>query len=260
MYATRDIASAIYRHDVLKADLNLYVTGQEQTLHFQQVFEVLKKMGFDWAESCHHISFGLYRFKDIGKMSTRKGNVIHLEDVLNRAIDTIQKVIDQKNPELVDRKKIAEQVGVGAVIFNDLLNDRTKNVEFDWDRALSFEGDSGPYVQYVVVRCKSILRKYNRNLPNKFDVELESPEERELMLKLLSLDEVLVQSFKGFKPHILANYLLDVCRVYNQFYHKCRILDQEESLANARAKLVEATEVILIQGLKILNIQNPEFM
>ena len=260
LYATRDIASAIYRREELKADLNLYVVGQDQTLHFQQIFEVLHKMGYDWAEGCHHISFGMYRFKDIGRMSTRKGNVIHLEDVINKAIDSINGIIEQRNPNLKDKAKVAEQVGIGAVIFNDLVNDRTKNVDFNWERALSFEGDSGPYVQYVVVRCKSILRKYNKSLAQKFEVELTTPEERELTLRLLALDEVLQLSFKSFKPHILANYLLEVCRIFNQFYHKCRIIDQEEGLAASRAKLVEATEKVLTQGLSVLNIETPEEM
>ncbi|MCB9026813.1 MAG: arginine--tRNA ligase [Bdellovibrionaceae bacterium] len=260
LYATRDLASAIYRREVLKADLNLYVVGQDQTLHFQQIFEVLKKMGYEWAEDCHHISFGMYRFKDMGRMSTRKGNVIHLEDVLNKAISSIKKVIEEKNPNLKDKDLVARQVGVGAVIFNDLVNDRTKNVDFDWERVLSFEGDSGPYVQYVAVRCKSILRKFNKKLPKCFSVELNSSEEHELIVRLLSFDEVLSLAFKNFKPHFLANYLLDLCRAFNQFYHKCRIIDQEQSLAESRAKLVEMTEAVLSQGLSILNIQCPDEM
>ena len=260
LYATRDLASAIYRHDILGADLNLYVVGQEQTLHFQQIFEVLQKMGYEWANQCHHISFGMYRFKDIGRMSTRKGNVIHLEDVLNKAIEMIKKLIDEKNPQLANKDLVAEQVGVGAVIFNDLVNERSKNVDFEWERALSFEGDSGPYVQYVVVRCRRVLKKFNKALPKEFAVELKSTEERELMLRLLTLDEILSSAFKNFKPHVVAHYLLEVCRTFNQFYQKCRILDQDLKITESRIKLVQITEAVLVQGLSILNIQCPEEM
>lgn len=260
LYATRDLASAIYRKQELGADLNLYVVGQDQSLHFKQVFAVLDKMGFAWHSDCHHINFGMYRFKDIGKMSTRKGTVVYLEDVLNRAIDTIKKVIEEKNPDLNDKEKVAKQVGIGAIIFNDLVNDRTKNVDFDWERALSFEGDSGPYVQYVGVRCKSILRKYGKVVSDQFLAPLSSPQEWDLMLKLVALDEVLMKSFESFKPHILANYLLDVCRSFNQFYHHCRILGEAESVEASRVVLVQATEKVLTKGLEVLNIECPNEM
>lgn len=260
LYATRDIASAIYRRNELKADLNLYVVGQDQTLHFQQVFEVLRRMGFDWADSCHHISFGMYRFKDIGRMSTRKGNVIHLEDVLDKAVQLISELIEQKNPNLKDKNKVAEQVGIGAVIFNDLLNDRVKNVDFDWDRAVSFEGDSGPYVQYVGVRCKSLLKKFGKELPSAFPVPLTESFERELIVKLLNYDEILRSAFRVFKPHLVANYLLEICKLFNHFYHSCRVLDQNEALSSSRALLVKVTERVLIEGMSVLNIECPDEM
>ncbi|MCB0343390.1 MAG: arginine--tRNA ligase, partial [Bdellovibrionales bacterium] len=260
LYATRDLASAIYRKEELGADLNLYVVGAEQTLHFKQVFKVLEKMGYEWAKDCHHVSFGMYRFKDVGKMSSRKGNVIFLEDVLRRAIDMVKEVIESKNPDLDDKDEVAKKVGVGAIVFNDLINDRVKNVDFDWDRVLDFEGDSGPYVQYVCVRCESILRKYGKAVPPSMPVDLDSSEERELVKILLSYPEILNVAFKGFKPNVLAHYLLDVCRAFNHFYHKCRVLGVEPEVEAARIALVSATLAVLKNGLKLLNIETPKAM
>jgi arginyl-tRNA synthetase len=262
LYATRDLASAIYRKNELKADLCLYVVGVDQTLHFKQVFKVLEKTGFDWAKECHHISFGLYRFKDGVKMSTRKGNVIFLEDILKQAIERTAEVIATKNPGLSseERAKIAQDVGVGAVIFGDLVFDRVKNVEFDWDRILSFEGDSGPYVQYMHVRCQSLLRKFGR-APNLSQVSpLIEKDERELVRLLMSYDETLEASFRGFKPNILAQYLLEVCGVFSRFYHNNRILGEAKDVEESRMALVAATQAVLKQGLNKLSIQAPDYM
>ncbi|MDX9731979.1 MAG: arginine--tRNA ligase [Bdellovibrionales bacterium] len=266
LYATRDIASAIYRKEELKADLCLYVVGVDQTLHFKQVFKVLELAGFDWSKECHHISFGLYRFKDGVKMSTRKGNVIFLEDILRQAIERTGEIIAAKNPSLSDgdRKQIAQDVGVGAVIFNDLSFDRVKNVEFDWERILSFEGDSGPYVQYMHVRCASLLRKYKEakgKTPRLKDVAvLSQPEERELVRLLLTYDEVLESAFATFKPNILAQYLLEVCAAFSRFYHGNRILGEAEDVESSRMALVFATKAVLQQGLKRLSVNAPEVM
>ncbi len=259
LYATRDIASALYRKEQLKADLNLYVVGVDQTLHFRQVFKVLEKMGYAWSKDCHHVSFGMYRFKE-GRMSTRKGNVIFLEDVLDRAIELVREVIEQKNPGLEDKEKVARQVGVGAIIFNDLANDRVKNVDFDWDQVLNFEGDSGPYVQYVHVRCLSLIRKYAGEIKKTIDVDLDSPEELELIRLLLTYQDVLRSSFTHFKPHILAGYLLDLCRQFSQFYAKHRILGEKPELEQARMTLVYACQQVLVNGLGVLNIPVPEYM
>jgi arginyl-tRNA synthetase len=266
LYATRDLASAIYRHDELHADLNLYVVGADQTLHFRQVFAVLNKLGFAWAKDCHHIGFGMYRFKDVGKMSTRRGHVIFLEDVLNQAVEQVERIIEQKNPTLADRALVAEQVGVGAIIFNDLVNDRVKNVDFDWTRVLDFEGDSGPYVQYCHVRCLSLLKKSGAAESDykMMSVPLESDEERELIRVLLNYQDVLAAAFNGYRPNVLAQYLLDICQAFNHFYHKHRILgltgEGADEIRNSRLALVSATQHILKSGLGVLNIQAPEAM
>lgn len=260
LYATRDLASAIYRMEELKADINLYVVGMDQTLHFRQIFSVLAKMGYPWAAHCHHIAFGMYRFKDIGRMSTRKGNVIFTEDVLSRAIEIVTQIIEQKNPHLTDKEIVARKVGVGAVVFNDLMNDRVKNVDFDWDRVLDFEGDSGPYVQYTYVRCASLLRKYNQEVSKNMTTNLESEEEQELIRQLLAYPEILKTAFKNYKPHTLAGYLLDICHLFSQFYSKHRILGAETSVESARMTLVWATQQVLFHGLKLLSIECPEAM
>jgi arginyl-tRNA synthetase len=259
LYATRDIASALYRMEELKADLNLYVVGMDQTLHFKQVFSVLKRMGYAWWNKCHHISFGMYRFKDVGKMSSRKGQIIRFEDLLNRAVEIVKDLMRQKNPNLPDFDKIAEQVAVGAIIFNDLVNDRVRDVEFDWDKALSFEGDSGPYLQYVHVRCQSMIQKYGLPLPDTV-VALTSDEERELIKCLMRYEDILRQSFQNFKPSILAGYLLDVAAAFNRFYHNHKIIGGDQALAPSRMALVSITQQVIRAGLKVLNIQSPMAM
>jgi arginyl-tRNA synthetase len=259
LYATRDLAAAIYRFHELKADLNLYVVGSEQNLHFKQVFSVLKRMGFAWAKNCHHISFGLYRFKDMGKMSSRKGQIIRLDELLTRALELTTQLISEKNPSLENRDKIAEKVAFGAIIFNDLINDRVRDVEFDWDKALSFDGDSGPYLQYVHVRCQSILNKYNKQLPETV-VALSSDEEKELLKVLLQYEAVLAQSFQIFKPNVLAAYLLNVASCFNKFYHNHRILGGESQFEASRIALVYITQQVIQSGLQVLNISAPEAM
>lgn len=259
LYATRDLASALYRMNELKADLSLYVVGVDQTLHFRQVFKVLEMMGYPWVDKMHHIAFGMYRFKD-AKLSTRKGNTIFLEDVFTRAIELVEEIIAKKNPDLANPKIVAKQVGLGAVVFNDLVNDRVKNVDFDWDRALDFEGDSGPYVQYCGVRCASLVRRYDKPVPENFSLDLTSPEELELMRCLLNYQDTLRNSFDNFKPHILAGYLIEVCHRFGAFYTKCRILGESDDIQAARMTLVQMVHIILEEGLRTLSIELPEAM
>ncbi len=260
LYATRDIASALYRMQELKCDVNLYVTGHEQKLHFSQIFSVLEKMGYKWVKDCHHISFGMYRFKNLGKISSRKGQVIRLDDVLNKAVEIVMKKITKKNLKLSNKNKIAEIVGVGAVVFNDLLNDRVKDVEFNWDKVTDFEGDSGPYVQYSIVRCKSILRKAKGVVPESM-VSLEHETEISLMNLLLEYEGILKLSFQTFKPNYLATYLLDVSKAFSSFYKNCPIISiKEKSLKKTRLFLVDSVLKVLVAGLGVLNIKAPDEM
>mgnify|MGYP000895619656 CR=1 FL=1 len=259
IYATRDLAAAIYRHEVQRADQILYVVGVDQTLHFRQIFRVLEMMGYDWAKDCHHVVFGQYRFKD-GKMSTRKGKVILAEDVIRQAIEMVRAMIDEKNPTLENKETIAKQVAAGAVVFNDLINDRVKNVDFDLDRAVSMEGDSGPYVQYTNVRCKSILRKYGKEIPKTFSRVLDTPEEQRLIFTLMQFEHVVRTAYRQFKPNVLAQYLLELCAQFSHFYHKNRILGEAGDVEASRICLVDATSQVLTEGLRLLNIPSPEVM
>ncbi len=259
LYATRDLASALYRMNELKADVNLYVVGVDQTLHFRQVFKVLGLMGYPWVDKLHHIAFGMYRFKDM-KLSTRKGNTIFLEDVFSRAIELVKDIIAKKNPDLANAPQVAKQVGIGAVVFNDLVNDRVKDVDFDWERALSFDGDSGPYVQYCGVRCASLVRKFGKPVPQTFSMDLTTPEELELLRTLLNYQDTLKNAFEHFKPHILAGYLIEVCHRFGAFYNKCRILGEGDELQAARMTLVQMVHAILEEGLNKLSIELPEAM
>lgn len=193
-------------------------------------------------------------------MSTRAGRVVLFEDVITQAIELVQKTIEEKNPGLENKDTVAKQVALGAVIFNDLVNDRVKNVEFDWDRILSVEGDSGPYVQYTVVRCKSILRKYGKAAPATASIEMAHEEERKLVFQLLQFEDILSGAYKQYRPNILAQYLLEVCGSFSHFYHKCRIIGEASEVEASRIALVAATEKVLIQGLAILNIEAPEAM
>ena len=257
-YGARDLCSAIYRYEELKADRLIYITGSEQKLHFRQIFETLKKMEFPLAASCLHLSFGMYRFKGQGKMSTRSGHMVYLKDVLKEAVIRVKEIIEKRGTPLENKDKIAEQVGIGAVIFHDLMTDRVKDVDFEWDRILDFEGQSGPFVQYTHVRCKSLLRKYEGQIEKTFSPNGLSEEELKLAWQLLSFEEVLYQSFVKFKPHILAGYLLELSKGFNRFYNTERILNSPRE--KDKILLVEITRRVLKKGLSLLSIPLPETM
>ncbi len=259
IYATRDIASAIYRHEVIKADRILYVVGSEQSLHFKQIFEVLDQMKYEWAKNCHHIAFGLYHFRD-SKMSTRTGNVIFMEDVLNEAISRTSHIIETKNPQISNKAEVAKQVGIGAVIFNDLMCDRIKNIDFNWSNVLNFEGDSGPYVQYSLVRCRSLLKKYTKEILPYFKQNLTTQEEMQILVMLVTFSEILQQAWRTFKPHILAQYVLKLCQEFSSFYNKHRILGEDPDIEASRMTLVYCIEHILSQSLGILGVPTPSEM
>lgn len=259
IYATRDLAAAIYRREVQKGDLFLYLVGNEQSLHFKQVFRVLELLGYDWAKNCHHVSFGLYQFKE-GKMSTRQGRVVLFEDVVNKAIEMVKAMIEEKNPNLEAKEQIAREVAIGAVVFHDLLNDRVKNVEFDWERIISLDGDSGPYVQYTNVRCQSLIRKYKKEISLQNLRLLDSAEEQKLLFTILQFQDVVSASYRIFKPNILAQYLLELSGNFSSFYNKCRILGEAEDVEKSRMALVKATEIVLIRGMKLLNMPIPKAM
>ncbi len=262
LYATRDIAAAIDRKKTYDFDKALYVVDVRQSLHFKQFFEVLKKAGFDWAKDLYHVPFGLMRFKQ-DTMSTRKGKMVFLEDVLNKAIDSVYDIIKQKNPKLKNKRKVAQQVGIGALFFWDLSHDRVKDIEFDWARVLDFEGETGPYVQYTYARATSILRKSRKQVTTEINyASYHHPKEKELLGLLGKLNYYIESSASHNKPSVLARYVLEVAQTFNEFYHSCKCLgkDVEKEASLARLLLVESTAQVLENGLFLLGISVPSEM
>lgn len=262
LYITRDLAAAIYRYETFNFSKALYVVGAEQKLHFQQLFKVLELLGFEWAQNCVHIPFGLIRFKE-GRMSTREGNIIFLEEVLQRAIKLAREIIEEKNPGLADKERVAAAVGLGAVRFSDLSNDRVKDIEFDWDKALDFSGETAAYIQYAHARICSILRKaggIELSWTDDAALLLQQDEERLLVKTLALLPEKIEVSAEGYRPSILARYLIDVARDFNRFYHQCPVLNSDAALQQARLLLIKATRQVLVNGLSLLGIEAPEEM
>ena len=262
LYITRDIAAAIYRHETFDFALSLYVVGAEQVLHFQQLFKILELLGFEWAKNCVHVPFGLIRFKE-GKMSTRAGKIILLEEVLKRSIDMARQIIEEKNPALADKENAAKAVGLGAVRFGDLSNDRIKNIEFDWDKVLDFSGETAAYVQYAHTRICSILRKTGPQAArySKEAASLLVKEEETVLLKTLAqLPEKVIAAAETYRPSVLARYLIDVAREFNRFYHNCPVLGSAGELKHGRLILINATRQVIANGLALLGIEAPEEM
>ncbi|KAF0196376.1 MAG: arginyl-tRNA synthetase [Bacillota bacterium] len=260
LYATRDLAAALYRERTYRPEQMLYVVGQEQTLHFKQVKQVLELMQEPAGEKLVHVSFGLFRFPE-GRMSTRRGKTIFLEDVLNKSIEMAAEIINQKNPELDDREQVARQVGVGAIVFGDLKNGRIKDVAFDWEEILNFDGETGPYVQYTHARACSVLRKAGGSVANLSNESVLTDEFALPLIKLLGeFPQVIERAALQYEPSVLSRYVLDVAQGFNRFYHNCRIIGQEVSVMQARLALVKGTQQILERSMYLLGIAAPEKM
>ncbi len=272
LYLTRDIAALLDRYHRYHFDKILYVVGDTQALHFQQLFKLIELLGNPWATSCHHISFGQIRLKD-QKMSTRKGTAILLEEVLDKSIELISKIIEEKNPSLKGKKDVAQKVGIGALIFADFNSRRIKNVTFDWDQILNPDGDTGPYVLYTYARASSILRKAQGKAPasspgprsesgvttsTRESILLNSSEEKELMKALERFPKTLVAAASEFEPSYLTTTLLELSKLFNRFYHEHRVIQDNEALQASRLKLVSATRQVLKTGLNLLGIQEVE--
>ncbi|MCD6381573.1 MAG: arginine--tRNA ligase [Candidatus Aenigmarchaeota archaeon] len=256
LYAARDLAAIKHRMKEFNPKKILYVVGSEQKLYFRQLFKAAEMLGYTTEDRLIHVDFGLVRLGE-GKMSTRKGRVVFLEDVINKAISLAGKIIEEKNPKLKKKKEVAKIVGVGSIIFNDLKQDRTKNIRFDWNKMLSFEGDACPYIQYVYVRGKSIIEKYGK--PIKYRrIKVETEVETRLMRKLAEFPTIIKEAAHQFKPHTIAQYLLDLTTMFNIFYTKERIIGsgREDELI----LLVWATMNVVKVGLNLLGIKVPERM
>ncbi len=260
LYATRDITAAIYRYDTYHFHKLLYVVGSAQKLHFQQVFKVLELMGYPWAKDLVHVDFGWILFKE-KVMSTRRGTIVLLEDVLNRSVDLALKIIQEKNPDLENKEKVAFDVGIGAVIFADLSTRRQKDVNFDWKEVLNFEGQSGPYIQYTHARLCSLMRKYGKPAGKDVDFNLLITEEENLIAKrLLDYPRQIKLAAESYEPSIICSYLLDLCSIFNRFYQKERILTSDKISTQARILLVKGVQTVVKNGLTILGIKAPEGM
>ena len=262
-YATRDLAAILYRARTYDFDKALYVTSYEQVLHFKQVFEVAKLLGIDekYTNGLEHVSFGMVLLPE-GKMSTREGNIIKLEDLLNEAISRAKEIIEQKNPDLENKEEVAKKVGIGAVIFNDMSASRIKDEIFDWNTILNFQGETGPYIQYTYVRTKSVLEKAGY-LPKAEDVKVDNLVDDYSMtiLKLIyNFEDVLVQVTDKNEPSILARYLIDLAKAYSSFYNENKIIVEDKEIQDARVYLTYATSEVLKQGANLLGMQMPEKM
>jgi arginyl-tRNA synthetase len=260
LYATRDLAAAVYRHETYNFWKILYVVGADQRLHFQQVFKVLELMGFPWANDCVHVDFGLIRFND-EKMGTRRGNIIFLEDVLDRAVELAEQIVDEKNPTLPNKREVAEAVGIGAVIFTDLSTRRVKDVNFEWEKVLTFEGETGPYVQYTHARACSVLRKADRPVRAGADcAPLTQDEEFDLVRLLADYPAVLRRAAESYEPFFVTDYLLTLSERFNKYYHNYRILTDEAAVREARLLLVKSVQLVIQSGLHLLGMKAPEEM
>ena len=262
-YATRDLAAILYRARTYDFDKALYVVSYEQILHFKQVFEVAKLLGIDekYTNGLKHVPFGMVSLPT-GKMSTREGNIVKLEELLSESIARAKEIIEEKNPELEDKDEVAKKVGVGAVIFNDLSNSRIKDEIFDWNQVLNFQGETGPYVQYTYVRTKSVLEKagYMPTIEEvKFD-ELLDESSKNIIKLIYNFENTLIQVTEKEEPSILSRYLIDLAKAFSNFYNDNKILVEDKDVQNARVYLTYAVGKVLKAGAKLLGIEMPNKM
>lgn len=258
LYITRDLAAATDRYHQFHFAKSLYVVGNEQTEHFKQLKAVLKKMGDDWADDIIHVPFGLIT-KDGKKLSTRKGNVVLLEKVLDEAVNLAKQQIAAKNPDLPNADQVAHQVGVGAVIFHDLKNDRLDSFDFSLAEVVRFEGETGPYVQYSNARAQSILRKAGHHADRQGNLIIDDPAAWDTIKFLAEFPATVLRAAREYEPSVIAKYALRLSKTFNKYYANSKILVADDQL-NARLALVEATSQVLQQALALLGVQAPEEM
>ena len=267
LYITRDIAAAVYRKENYDFYKNIYVVATQQNLHFQQLFKILELMGYDWANQCVHVPFGMVRLEE-GTMSTRHGRVVFLEDVLNGAIEKTREIIEEKNPNIENLEEITSQVGIGAVVFNELSNNRIKDYTFKWDQILNFDGETGPYVQYTHARCASLLRKAGENIvakaqdPKNVDFALlaKSDSAYELTKLIYAFPGVVEQAGEKYEPSIITRHIIDIAQCFNKFYHDEHIIVDDEVEKTSKIALVIATKRVIATGIGLLGMKAPERM
>ena len=260
LYPTRDIAAAIDRYETFQFDKSIYITASEQTLHFAQWMKVVELMGFPWAKDMVHITYGMYLF-ETGRMSTRKGDVLKIEDLLNEAVAKTRAIIEEKNPDLADKDTVAEQVGVGALIFNRLYNGRIKDTLFNLQQMLNFEGETGPYVQYTHARTCSVLAKAGDMPFDDYDAALLSePEVFDVVRLLHDYPAAIQDAADKYEPFLISRHLVALAQAFNVFYHRNIILVEDEAVKKARLTLTKAVGIVLNNGLSLLGIAAPNAM
>ena len=263
LYATRDITAALYRKKTYDFDKCIYLTALDQNLHFAQWFAVIHKMGYDWYQDLIHVPFGLVSLES-GKLSTRHGNVVLMEELLHQAIAETQKIIEEKNPSLPDKETVAQKVGIGAVIFNDLYNTRIKDVVFSWERMLNFDGETGPYVQYTHARACSILKKVpdckTEDLQTASFAKLDDEATLQVCKLLEAFPSKIEDAAAKLEPYLLTRHLVAIAQAFNKFYHDNPILNSADDVRFARLAVVLAVKTVLSSGLALLGIESPEQM
>ena len=257
LYITRDLATALFRKRTFDFAKSIYAVGNEQSLHFQQLKAVLKKLGFDWSSEMVHTPFGLVK-QNGKKLSTRKGKIVLLEDVLNESIKLAENAISLKNPNLFNKDLVAKQVGVGAVIFHDLKADRLNEIDFNLESMLKFEGETGPYIQYTNARTKSILRKAGF-VQTVEKIVLEDQWSFEVVKLIADFPRIIQRAMDKYEPSVVSKYLIDLSQSFNSYYGHVRILEENDQL-QSRLSLLSATSIVLTEGLRLLGIHAPEEM
>lgn len=257
LYATRDIAAAIYRKKTYDFYKCLYVVAYQQNLHFRQFFKVIDLMGYDWAKDLVHVAYGMVSLED-GAMSTRTGNVVLLEDVISKTVEKARKVIEEKNPDIPDKETTAKAVGVGAVIFSALSNNKIKDIVFSYDRVLSFEGETCPYLQYTVARCNSLLKKCGDS--EKYTVTDVNEDEYAVISAIGRFNETVKAAGEKYEPSLITRYALDLASVFNKFYINCKMATECEEIKNFRLSIVKGVKITLTNALSLLGIDTVEQM
>lgn len=259
LYTTRDIAAAFYRKKTYHFYKDLYVVAYQQNLHFKQWFKVVEKMGYEWSKDLEHVPFGMVSYEGRA-LSTREGYVVFLDELLNRAVEKAREIIEEKSPNLPDKDKVARQVGIGAVVFFDLFNNRIKDIDFRWDRALNFDGETGPYVQYTHARCCSLLAKAGELDAEADYAALENPAAQEVVRTLERFPEVVSEACHRNEPSLVTRYTVELASNFNRFYYENRILTEDAAQSKARANLTAATASCLRTALSLIGVEAPEKM
>ncbi len=260
LYITRDLAAAKYRKDTYNFDKSLYVVAYQQDLHFRQLFKVLELMGYDWYKQCEHVSFGMVSFEG-GALSTRGGHVVYLDDLLHEAIGKARAIIEEKSPDLEDKDEVARQIGIGAVVFFDLYNNRIKDIDFTWERALNFDGETGPYVMYTHARACSVLRKAEGSDLSAPDfAALADPYSQDVVRLIEQFPDILKSAVNRSEPSMVTRFSVDLAQAFNKFYYENKVMVDEPGTRAARLMLTDAVRQTLKQALYLIGVEAPERM